>query len=544
MRARKGLDLGRTRQPWFLAEVMDFLVWYTQFRHNERQMKRWNTTRNAAIRAASAVLPVWLASTLAAGCVLSTTPREECRSNSECYEAFGLGTVCGGDGFCEARPKNARCNRTFPEDLLDPARGAAYKDYVIFGNIAPYEIALFRQVAESAMLAIKHVNDRGGIDGSRAFGMIMCDAAPATADRYNDGLGTSQEASVAMARYLVDAWSVPAIVGPIRSSEVEQAFLAIRDDGVLLISPSSTSPDLRQLDVIAPSDDQPGLLWRSVPPDDLQSQAIAEDMIAPGPGRGSSVDQVAVIYLNDTYGTALFNAFAAAFEAPGSNRNAQAFPFSSDGSGQSLTQVVAQVGTQVDFDEVLVVSSTPDDFVDFFNVTATNPSFDGKGIFVTEAAASTDVLNSASATRFSQVRGSRPKPLDRGTDTVYETFLAEYQVFFGEPVVDQVFTPNAYDAGWILAAGATWAAYRANNQITGVNMAKGLRKLSAGPVVEVSENGWPTLRSNFEQGRAVNIRGASGALDFDPGTEETASPMQIWSITSSRTISELDVWNP
>jgi ABC-type branched-subunit amino acid transport system substrate-binding protein len=507
-------------------------------------MKRWNTTRTPAAWAASAVLPIWLTSALGAGCVLSTTPRDECRADSECYEAFGLGTICGSDGYCEARPTNARCTRTFPEDLLDPARGAAYKDHVIFGNVAPYEIPLFRQIADSSMLAIKHVNDRGGIDGTRAFGMIMCDAAPATAERFDDGLATSQQASVAVARYLVDAWSVPAIVGPIRSSEVEQAFLELRDDGVLMVSPSATSPDLRQLDVTAPSDDQPGLLWRSVPADDLQSQAIAEDMIAPGPGRTSAVDQVAVIYLNDTYGTALFNAFAAAFEAPGSNRDAQAFPFSSDDGGQNLSQVVAQVATQANFDEVLVVSSTPDDFVDFFNVTATNPSFDGKGIFVTEAAVSTDVLNNANSARFSQVRGSRPRPLDRGTDTVYETFLAEYQVFFGEAVVDQIFTPNAYDAGWILAAGATWAAYRANNQITGVNMAKGLRKLSAGPEVEVSENGWPTLRSNFEAGRAVNIRGASGSLDFEPGTEETESPIQIWTITSSRTVSEIDVWEP
>ena len=480
---------------------------------------------------------------LGIGCVLNTTPQEECRADSECYEAFGLGTVCSSDGFCKARPTNARCNKTFPEDLLSPARGSAYKDYIIFGNVAPYEIDLFRQLAQSATLAIKHANDRGGISGTRGFGMIICDTAPASPEGFDDGLASSVDATVAVARYLVDAWSVPAMTGPIRSSETEKGFLEIRDDGVLMISPSATSPTLREFDNDAPSDESPGLLWRTVPADDLQAQAIAADMITPGVGRTSPVTRVAVVYLNDAYGIALFNAFASAFET-GGGRNAQAFPFSDAAMGQTLPQVMAEVATGASFDEIMVVTSTPDDFIDFLNIVADSPAFDGKGIFLTEAAVSADVLNSSNAARFPQVRGSRPRPLDRTVDKVYEQFLAEYQVFYQESIVDQIFTPNAYDAGWALAAGAAWAAYRENNQITGTNIARGLRKLSSGPAVEVSSGGWPTLRSNFEAGRSVNLLGASGALDFDPSTEETQSAMQIWTISASKTIVETDVWTP
>ncbi len=508
-------------------------------------MKRRNMTRSAASPAAWAVLAACVAgaASILAGCVLSRTKQEGCRADTDCYEAFGLGTTCNSDGFCQARPTNARCDETFPDDLLDPERGAAYKDYIVFGSVSPYENDLFRQFALSARLALKHINQRGGIDGTRGFGLIMCDAAPATADRYDDGLTTSQQASVAMTRHLIDAWSVPAIFGPARSSEVEQVFLEVRNDDVLVISPSATSPDLKEIDQTAPTDDAPGLLWRTAPPDDLQSQAIAGDMTDPGTGRTSAVTRVAVIYFDDAYGTALYNAFAGAFET-GGGRDAQAFPYAGPGMGQTLPEVVAQVATSASFDEVLFVTPTPSEFVDFLDIVASSPAFNGKGIFLSEAAASAEVLEVADPQRFPQVRGSRPQPLDRTTDTVYEQFLAEYQLEYDAGIADQVFTPNSYDAAWMLAAGAAWAVFRENDQITGTTIARGLRRLSAGPEVVVSGGGWPTLRSNFEQGRSVNIQGASGTLDYAADTEETESPIQIWVIGSNKTPQEIDVWYP
>jgi branched-chain amino acid transport system substrate-binding protein len=507
-------------------------------------MKWRNMTRSASALAALAVLVAGAASILAglAGCVLNRTEQEGCRSDTECYEAFGLGTTCNSDGFCQTRRIHPRCE-TFPADFTDPDRAADYKGHVIFGSISPYENDLFEQFALSARLALQHVNDRDGIDGARGFALIMCDAAPATADRYDDGLTTSTDASVALARYLVDVWSVPAIFGPARSSEAEQVFLEIRDEDVLVISASATSPTLYALDNTAPTDAQPGLLWRTAPPDDLQTQAIAADMTGPGLGRPSPVDQVAVIYVNDAYGAALYDAFATAFEA-GGGRDAQAFPYSATDTGQTLAQVVAQVATSATFDEVLFVSSTPEDFVSFLDIIADSPTFDGKGIFLSEAAASSEVLAKADPRRFPQVRGSRPRPLDRATDTVYETFLAEYQVAYDMAIADQVFTANSYDAAWMLAAGAVWAVRRENGNVTGTNIAKGLRKLSAGPPVIVSRIGWSDLRSSFEQGLSVNIQGASGALDYDPSTEETESPIQIWGIDGSKAIQELDVWDP
>jgi branched-chain amino acid transport system substrate-binding protein len=150
----------------------------------------------------------------------------------------------------------------------------------------------------------------------------------------------------------------------------------------------------------------------------------------------------------------------------------------------------------------------------------------------------------ADAARFPQVRGSRPRPLNRATDTVYEQFLAEYQVEYDVGIADQIFTPNSYDAAWMLAAGAAWAHFQEGGEITGVNIARGLRKLSSGPAVVISPGGWPTLRSNFQQGISVNLNGASGPVDFDPATEETESPIQIWTIDANLAPQEVDVWFP
>lgn len=510
-------------------------------------MKSLNLTRSAATRAALAVLAICTTASFGTGCVLNTTPREECRANSECYEAFGLGTVCSSDGYCAARATNARCTKTFPEDLLDPARGADYKDYVIFGNVAPYEFLLFEQIAESSLLAIIDANESGGIAAGRGFGMIMCDAAPATAERFNDGLEDTVSATNAVMNYLVDAWEVPAVVGPIRSSETQAGFDVVKDKDVLVVSPSATNPVLRDADVTtSPTDQRPGLLWRTIPADDLQTQAIAEDMIAPGAGRTTAVSKVAVVYYDDAYGAALYDAFAASFET-GGGRDAQAFPFVHEGEeGAQLDDVLTELSAQgVPFDEILVVSSDTGDFTIFFGIIATNTNFDNVGIFVSEGAASSDVLAESNPARFPQVRGSRPLPLDRTTDRAYDAFLNGYFQEFERSAEDQIYTPNAYDAGWILVAGATWAAFRENNQITGTNMAKGLRKLSSGSTdIELGKVNWVTLRTQLQQGNAVNLRGASGAIDFDGQTEELQTEMQIWTIGANRQIVQADVWFP
>ena len=39
---------------------------------------------------------------------------------------------------------------------------------------------------------------------------------------------------------------------------------------------------------------------------------------------------------------------------------------------------------------------------------------------------------------------------------------------------------------------------------------------------------WNTVKATFSAGLSVDVRGASGGLDYDPVDEETTAPIDIW----------------
>jgi branched-chain amino acid transport system substrate-binding protein len=494
-------------------------------------MERRDKTRSATVLALVALAGE-------AGCVLTTTPQEECRSNIECRDAFGLGMVCNGEGLCEAVEINERCTQTYPDDLLTAARRLDYKDHIVLGSIIRRDFEIFQKFERSAELAFVEANSRQGID-NRNFGVIFCNSDGS----FEDGLEGGPEAAEEMATYLADVMSVPAIFGPATSSEAEAVFAAVRDKGVLVVSPSATSPSLARLDPDSASDASPGMFWRTATSDAFQGEAMVDDMRQIRAGRETAVDSVAIIYVDDAYGSGLFETIANLFQAAGGT--VRAFPFVLENSGQPgqlLGEAVANAsGAGSSFQEVVFASSDPDDYIRFLNAIKDLRAFDGKGIMLPAEAVNAKVLAEADSSRFSQVRGTRPKPLDPTRDLVYQRFLTSYQVAFDEDVSDDSFTANAHDAGWFLAFGAAWALLQ-EGELTGVNMARGLRQLSAGTPAEVGSNGWTTVLQQFTEGKPVNIVGASGALDFDGTTEETSTPIEVWSITPGKQILPLYTW--
>ena len=91
-----------------------------------------------------------------------------------------------------------------------------------------------------------------------------------------------------------------------------------------------------------------------------------------------------------------------------------------------------------------------------------------------------------------------------------------------------VFNANAYDAAFLLAYGAA-GAIAAGEAITGAELARQIRRLSAGEVVNVGSTdlnrGLEILRESAES--TFNFEGASGQLDFnDKG--EAPSDIEGW----------------
>lgn len=466
-------------------------------------------------------------------CSAARVDYQQCELSSECRAGFGFGWVCGDRGFCEESRPIARCSSTFPEDLFFEPEN--HTETIVFGNIMDQSLATHRAREKSVRLALKQANDEGGLS-LRKFGAVFCtveeDPEFDTLDR--------PTAAVAVAEYLIDTLGVQAVIGPAASDDVNVVFTEMTGRGTpaLFISPSATSPSLTALDPTTVDDDNPGLLWRTAPPDSLQGAAIAYDMRNPGTGRAGVVDDVAVIYQSGSYGEALANVFSTEFQALSGPAPAL---FSYDTDGQR-SEAVGNV-SQMDFDEVLFVSSQTRQVIEFMNAAANLAGYDGMGIFLTDAAANPDLVMEADPLRFGQVRGTRQAPRDEAVDLVFASFIAAYSAEYGEDVRPFSFTANAYDAAWLLVYGSAWSLLQ-EDVITSLGIGRGLRRLSAGPSIEIRPTTWNQVRERFGRGESIDTEGASGNLDFDPITEETSGRIETWQIGSGNQIEGIETWPP
>lgn len=452
-----------------------------------------------------------------ASCSLTTYGDDACTTNAQCRAAFGFGATCAASGLCVAGggSPNARCTRTFPLDLF--TRPLNYTSSIVLGVIMnktdPSDVA-----AENAIeLAIKQVNDLGGVDEKRFAAVFCTNEQNSVIDTANE-----EEASASVGVFLARDLGVPAILGPSTSSQAVALYGAVAPLGTLVISHSATSTALTQLDATT------GLFWRTCPPDSGQGVAIAADLTS------RSVTTVAIIYEEGPYGSGLADVFTSAFSG-----TATRFAFELGNATLRDSQVMTVAMRAAEFGEILFISSNFADTQQFLRFGASYPGMVDKPIFLTDTAAgSPEFLSDATAARlFPQIRGSRPA---LATGPVYEQFRAAYLTRFAtEPDVTLYqYVPYAYDAAWLAFVGTAWSIQQSGT-VRGADMADGLRHVSGtGPTVSAFDllpGSWSALSAELAAGHEVDVSGASGTLDFDPGTEETSGPVEIWGIDSTIT---------
>jgi branched-chain amino acid transport system substrate-binding protein len=164
---------------------------------------------------------------------------------------------------------------------------------VLLGFTGPLE-SITPAMARGAELAVQEVNSaRALLNGSRVS-VVRADSTCVDA-----------AAATAAATRLVTVERVNAIVGA-DCSGVSGAVLqnVARPNGVVMISPSSTSPALTTA-----ADD--GLFFRTAPSDARQGEVMTDVIRARG------INSVAITFTNNDYGKGLANSFANAFRAAG-----------------------------------------------------------------------------------------------------------------------------------------------------------------------------------------------------------------------------------
>jgi branched-chain amino acid transport system substrate-binding protein len=470
---------------------------------------------------------LWVMVSLGAvSCSLSRFAFTPCASNRECRDALGWGQVCA-EQLCQPVAPIPRCTATFPTDLLQ--RIDDFEDRIVIG--IQFDQSAFATETLAAQFAIGEVMKKNGLD-AREFAMVTCTNEESS--QY-DNL-TQDEANVMVSEYLADQVGVAAIIGPATSDRVEDAFLAIEPYGTLLMSPTATSPSLTPLDGQSPDDNNPGLLWRTAPPDDLQGAELSSLMKADG------VQTAVVIVQDGNYGTDLGVIFKAAFEKDGSS--ATLLPYESASIPSLRDKIDTAEGMAVD--GVLFISSEKSHTVAFLEVvvdrandvghTCSNPGScifaeGGAGIYLADGGKDAEIFEDVDGAEAitDRIKGTAP---GQDLGPVYEVFKDSFDAANTSGLADSTgYTAYAYDAAWLVIYGAAWAHYN-ETAISGVGIARGLRSIStlSGADVDVGPSSWNSLRADFGVGREVNVRGASGDLDYDRETGETSAPIDIWCV--------------
>jgi branched-chain amino acid transport system substrate-binding protein len=448
---------------------------------------------------------------VAGGCSATRFDHDPCTAHSQCRASFGFGAICGAQGFC-GPARLARCDRSYPDDLL--TEGARYGQAVVLGSLidrsSPAQV-----VREKAVrLAVKQANAAGGIDG-RPLGVLLCDVQ---ADARGDG-ATRTQAVVETARRLVGELAVPALLGPADSADVQPVWEAIRGSGTLVLSPSATGPDLATVepDVAA---GEPGLLWSAAPSDLLQARVIADDLLA------RQVARVHLIRETGIFGEALAALVSDRFRQAGGTMRVESVAAQAR-IGEAAGAVAAEEA------EVLFISSQPGWIVDFLEQAAAQPEYARRSIFLTDAAASPDVLQAASeaAPLFSRLRGTRPAAVDLQSDT-HAAFVAGYRTEYGgEDPTGAAHAAHAHDAAWLALHAAAWSALQEGG-VSGGGMARGLRHLGRGPATPLLPSSWQGALVAFRAGLDVDVRGASGDLNYAPDARAPSGAIEIWGVAT------------
>jgi branched-chain amino acid transport system substrate-binding protein len=388
---------------------------------------------------------------------------------------------------------------------------------LVFGSLVDRSVATQQARENAIQLAARQVNEEGGLSG-REIGVVFCDIAPNTA---LDTLSRS-EAAVESAEYLADVMGVPAIIGPSASTDTLDVFQSLPPNQTLVISPAATSPALTGIDVATASDEDPGLLWRTAPPDTVQGAAIARFLQKQVP----PASDVWVIHEKGIYGEALTGVFLPLLQANGGSATVRQFATATERDA-----AVIDAGSST-AEWVLFVSSQTSDSSAFLNAAAALSGFDSKMVFLTDAAANTDLLaDTTSATSiYPRVRGTKP---GLPTGNVYEQFRASFNAAYSQEANDYSFVAHAYDAAWMVFLGSAWA--QKNATLGGLGIARGLRHVvPTGSAVPLLPSSWSQLSEALASDESVNLTGASGSLDYDPDNEETTGPVDIWQISGTQ----------
>ena len=344
---------------------------------------------------------------------------------------------------------------------------------VLLGFSGPLE-ALAPPIAAGAELAMKNINDQGGLKD----GMLV-----AVRD---DSTCADATAAANAADRLINSKKVLAIVGAMCSgATISAANTAGVPTNTVMISPSSTAPSLTTLD-------DKDLIFRTAPSDAYQGDVLARLLMSKG------ITDVAVAYVNNDYGKGLSDSFTTAYAAAGGTVSAVAAheegkadyraelgSLAASGSQTLVILAYAQGSGQT----ILRQAIESGDFTQF--VGADGMILD-------------DLFQGMDAGSVEGMIGTKPGTPEVPGAKAFKDLAAGL-----DPDPNKIYGPEAYDAAFLLALAIE------KNGVKREGLSEALRAVASPPGETILPGEWKKAKEIIDGGGDVNYEGASGPVDFD-----------------------------
>ena len=413
--------------------------------------------------------------------------------------AFGLLAACSDD---EDQQQQQAVAQQQAQEQAQPAEQAQQQqqrarpaerpdegEQMVLGLLADFSgpIAEFGPVLQQAVeLALKHVNDAGGVLG-QPVRLVSGDTAL-------DPTQATEEA-----RRLIEVEGAHAIVGPLAST----VTLAVTESVAVaaqipMVSPSATSP---QLSIV--EDD--GYLFRSTVSDAAQGPVLAQ--LAADEGYSN----LGVIFINDAYGQGLADAVA---DSWGGQLTAVSIEPAQASYLSELQQAAANGA------EVLVAIAFPTQAEVFIREALENGIFD-QFLFV-DGTKSIDLVEAIGGEYLDGMKGTAPAPApgSDATEAFNQAFIAEYGELSPLPFVGE-----SYDA-----AIALMLAAEAAGSLDGEAIRDALHRIGNpdGELITPGPEGIARALEVLRSGGDVNLEGAATTLNWNDVGDVTTGFIGVW----------------
>lgn len=343
------------------------------------------------------------------------------------------------------------------------------------GFTGPIE-SLVPPIHAGAELAVKHVNEQGGILGGGKLTMVQGDSTCADATAASNA-----------ADRMVNAEKVVALVGPLCSGEtIAAANSAAIPGGVVIVSPAATSPALTTIE-------DKDLLFRTTPSDAYSGETLAKLL------KDKGHDNIAITYVNNDYGKGFAEALKSSFEKLGGKVAAN--EAHEDGKADYRAELGSLASSGAD---MLVVLA----YVDGSGQTIVRQALEG-GDF-TKFAGGDGMVGDSLVTAIGEGKldGFIGTKIGR-SETPGTAMYADLAKAGGlDPAAS--FGPQAYDAAFLLAL-----AIQKNGSDSREGVSKALREVATAPGETIYPGEWEKAVKLIAAGTDINYEGASGAQEFD-----------------------------